>query len=62
MPRSMWEPWVVFRKPVEGRIHNNLGEIADAVRDACVRGYASASVATSETPGLPFRSMSDSAM
>jgi hypothetical protein len=45
-----------------GRIHNNLGEIADAVRDACVRGYASASVATSETPGLPFRSMSDSAM
>ncbi len=24
MPRSMWEPWVVFRKPVEGRIQDNL--------------------------------------
>jgi site-specific DNA-methyltransferase (adenine-specific) len=24
MPRSMWEPWVVFRRPVEGRIQDNL--------------------------------------
>jgi DNA modification methylase len=24
MPRSMWEPWLVFRKPVEGRIQDNL--------------------------------------
>jgi site-specific DNA-methyltransferase (adenine-specific) len=24
MPRSMWEPWVVFRKPPEGRIQDNL--------------------------------------
>jgi len=24
MPRSMWEPWVVFRKPIEGRIQDNL--------------------------------------
>lgn len=24
MPRSMWEPWVVFRKHVEGRIQDNL--------------------------------------
>ncbi|TAL15967.1 site-specific DNA-methyltransferase [bacterium] len=24
MPRSMWEPWVVFRKPVDGRIQDNL--------------------------------------
>ena len=24
MPRSMLEPWVVFRKPVEGRIQDNL--------------------------------------
>jgi site-specific DNA-methyltransferase (adenine-specific) len=24
MPRSMWEPWIVFRKPVEGRIRDNL--------------------------------------
>lgn len=24
MPRSMWEPWVVLRKPVEGRIQDNL--------------------------------------
>lgn len=24
MPRSMWEPWVVFRKPVEGRVQDNL--------------------------------------
>lgn len=24
MPRSMWEPWLVFRKPIEGRIADNL--------------------------------------
>ncbi|MGA2286237.1 MAG: DNA methyltransferase [Dehalococcoidia bacterium] len=24
MPRSMWEPWVVYRKPVQGRIQDNL--------------------------------------
>ncbi|MBI4831500.1 MAG: site-specific DNA-methyltransferase [Candidatus Lindowbacteria bacterium] len=24
MPRSMWEPWEVFRKPPEGRIQDNL--------------------------------------
>lgn len=24
MPRSMWEPWVLFRKPVEGRVQDNL--------------------------------------
>jgi site-specific DNA-methyltransferase (adenine-specific) len=24
MPRSMWEPWLVFRKPIEGRISDNL--------------------------------------
>ncbi|TDO06722.1 site-specific DNA-methyltransferase (adenine-specific) [Halomonas ventosae] len=24
MPRSMWEPWVVARKPVEGRVQDNL--------------------------------------
>ena len=24
MPRSMWEPWLVFRKPPEGRIQDNL--------------------------------------
>ncbi len=24
MPRSMWEPWLVFRKPIEGRIQDNL--------------------------------------
>jgi site-specific DNA-methyltransferase (adenine-specific) len=24
MPRSMWEPWIVFRKPVEDRIQDNL--------------------------------------
>ncbi len=24
MPRSMWEPWVIFRKPVEGRVQDNL--------------------------------------
>ena len=24
MPRSMWEPWVLFRKPAEGRISDNL--------------------------------------
>jgi site-specific DNA-methyltransferase (adenine-specific) len=24
MPRSMWEPWIVFRKPLEGRCQDNL--------------------------------------
>lgn len=24
MPRSMYEPWLVFRKPVEGRVQDNL--------------------------------------
>ena len=24
MPRSMWEPWLVFRKPPEGRVQDNL--------------------------------------
>ena len=24
MPRSMWEPWVVFRKPIEVRVQDNL--------------------------------------
>jgi site-specific DNA-methyltransferase (adenine-specific) len=24
MPRSMWEPWIVFRKAVEGRVQDNL--------------------------------------
>lgn len=24
MPRSMWEPWLVFRKPVAGRVQDNL--------------------------------------
>ena len=24
MPRSMWEPWVLFRKPPDGRISDNL--------------------------------------
>lgn len=24
MPRSMWEPWVVLRNPIEGRVQDNL--------------------------------------
>jgi site-specific DNA-methyltransferase (adenine-specific) len=24
MPRSMWEPWLLFRKPTEGRVSDNL--------------------------------------
>lgn len=24
MPRSMWEPWLLFRKPLEGRAQDNL--------------------------------------
>ena len=24
IPRSMWEPWLVFRKPLEGRVQDNL--------------------------------------
>lgn len=24
LPRSMWEPWLVFRKPLDGRVQDNL--------------------------------------
>jgi DNA modification methylase len=24
MPRSMWEPWVILRRPLEGRVQDNL--------------------------------------
>lgn len=24
MPRSMWEPWIMFRRPLEGRVQDNL--------------------------------------
>ena len=24
MPRSMWEPWIVYRKAIEGRVQDNL--------------------------------------
>lgn len=24
MPRSQWEPWVLFRKPIQGRVQDNL--------------------------------------
>jgi site-specific DNA-methyltransferase (adenine-specific) len=24
MPRSRWEPWLIFRKPIEGRVQDNL--------------------------------------
>jgi len=24
MPRSMWEPWLVYRKPIQGRTQDNL--------------------------------------
>jgi DNA modification methylase len=24
MPRSMWEPWLIFRKPIENRVQDNL--------------------------------------
>ncbi|MCY4104950.1 MAG: DNA methyltransferase [bacterium] len=26
MPRSRWEPWLLFRKPVRGRVRDNLSE------------------------------------
>ncbi|MBI4303166.1 MAG: site-specific DNA-methyltransferase [Chloroflexi bacterium] len=26
MPRSMWEPWLVYRRPIEGRVQDNLRE------------------------------------
>jgi site-specific DNA-methyltransferase (adenine-specific) len=35
MPRSMWEPWLIFRKPLEGR-----------VRTTCARGAPAASAAS----------------
>jgi len=24
LPRSMWEPWLIYRKPIEGRVQDNL--------------------------------------
>src|SRR6202023_3468628 len=24
MPRSMWEPWAILRRPLEGRVQDNL--------------------------------------
>ncbi len=24
MPRSMWEPWLIYRRPIEGRVQDNL--------------------------------------
>ncbi len=24
MPRSMWEPWLLFRRPLQGRVQDNL--------------------------------------
>ena len=24
MPRSMWEPWVILRRPIQGRVQDNL--------------------------------------
>jgi DNA modification methylase len=24
MPRSMWEPWLLFRRPIQGRVQDNL--------------------------------------
>jgi len=24
MPRSMWEPWIIFRRPLDGRVQDNL--------------------------------------
>jgi site-specific DNA-methyltransferase (adenine-specific) len=24
MPRSMWEPWLLFRRPIDGRVQDNL--------------------------------------
>src|SRR5205823_3708352 len=24
IPRSMWEPWLLFRKPLDGRVRDNL--------------------------------------
>ena len=43
MPRSMWEPWLMFRKPVEGRGQDNL-----AIR----------SPSQPEAPGLPAQGRS----
>jgi site-specific DNA-methyltransferase (adenine-specific) len=28
-PRSCWEPWLIFRKPCEGLVRDNLGEVGD---------------------------------
>lgn len=26
MPRSMWEPWLIFRRPLDGRVQDNLSK------------------------------------
>src|SRR5207244_989277 len=26
IPRSMWEPWLLFRKPLDGRVRDNLNK------------------------------------
>ena len=43
MPRSMWEPWVVIRKPLEGTVQNNLrrwetGGLPQTIRGIPFRG------------------------
>ena len=40
MPRSMWEPWIVFRKPVEGRVQGQSSEVEDRRFPTPVRGQA----------------------
>ena len=45
MPRPMWEPWLLFREPIEGRVQDNLrkwktgGAATDWQRSAVWRCY-----------------------
>ena len=44
MPRSMWEPWLVFRKPLEGRVQSSRRWVATSSwsRNSCTVRYFTA--------------------
>jgi len=38
MPRVWWEPWLVYRKPLEGRLRDNYGELGNGGSSVRVGG------------------------
>ena len=51
MPRSCWEPWGLFRKPLEGRVQDNLRTGAPAVCAASPRASRSRMLLPPGRPG-----------